>query len=269
MSEHIQDLDRLDAEAQWHVARVYPEVVAWNERLVRDYSPEPGSGLAKDDQVVPGMWISQIARLSLATGSLHLLDAMRHLNEFGPSLWSLQSLLRTAVWGGAQAVWLLNPNDSETRVANAKRVHYYSQDNNRMWLNTFDGSADTTSDPDSLNRAKAEVAETLKTLGKQPKINQLQIVTDVARLVFADQPEAAVECERGWRAMGAVAHALPWELGTRSTSEALSRTADTRTQHTTARWAEAAADLGFAHEFLGRGWRLLDARSVVPSLAAD
>ena len=269
MSEHFQDLDRLDAEARWHVSRVYPEVVAWNERLASDYTPEPGSGLAKDDQVIPGMWVSQVARLSLATGSLHLLDAMRHLNEFGPSLWSLQSLLRTAMWGGAQAVWLLNPDDSEARVANAKRVHYYSQDNNRMWLNTFDGSADATSDPESLSRAKAVVAESLKALGKQPTINQLQVVTDVARLVFADQPEAAVECERGWRAMGAVAHALPWELGTRSTSEVLTRTAGTRTEHTTARWAEAAADLGFAHEFLGLGWRLLDARSAAPSPAAD
>lgn len=269
MSEHIQDLDQLDAEARWHVSRVYPEVVAWNERLVRDYRPDPCSDLARDDEAVPGMWVSQIARLSLATGSLHLLDAMRHLTEFGPSLWSLQSLLRTAVWGGAQAVWLLNPDDSETRVANAKRVHYYSQDNNRMWLNTFDGSAATTSDPASLNRAKVEVADTLKALGKQPTINQLQVVTDVARLVFSDQPEAAVECERGWRAMGAVAHALPWELGTRSTSHVLSRTAGARTERTTARWAEAAADLGFAHEFLGRGWRLLDGRSSAPSHAAD
>lgn len=269
MGEHIQDLDRLDAEARWHVSRVYPEVVAWNERLVSDYKPEPGSGLAKDDQVIPGMWVSQMARLSLATGSLHLLDAMRHLTESGPSLWSLQSLLRTAVWGGAQAVWLLNPDDSEARVANAKRVHYYSQDNNRMWLNTFDGSADTTSDPESLSRAKAVVAETLRALGKQPKINQMQIVTDVARLVFADQPEAAVQCARGWRAMGAVAHALPWELGTRSTSEVIDRTAGTRTEHTTARWSETAADLGFAHEFLGRGWRLLDARSAAPNPSAE
>lgn len=269
MSEHFQDLDRLDAEARWHVSRVYPEVVAWNERLVSDYKPDPGSELAKDDQVIPGMWVSQIARLSLATGSLHLLDAMRHLIEFGPSLWSLQSLLRTAVWGGAQAVWLLSPEDRGARVANAKRVHYYSQDNNRMWLNTFDGGADTTRDPESLSQAKTVVAETLKALGKQPNINQLQIVTAVARLVFADQPDAAVECERGWRAMGAVAHGLPWELGTRSTSEILNRRAGTTTERTTARWAEAAPDLGIAHEFLGRGWRLLDARSAAPSPSAD
>ncbi|WP_248581173.1 hypothetical protein [Nocardioides sp. InS609-2] len=262
MTDHAQDdLDALDANVRGHVERVWPEVVAWNERLTSNFLPQPGSDLAADDLQVPDMWVSHVAWLGLATGSQHLMSSIRCLTAFGPVVMSLQSMLRTAIWGGAQAVWLLAPDESDERIRRALRVHFYSKDNYRKWLNTFDEANPSTWDPSGLQRAKTSVSEHLKAIGKQAKVDQTRVVKDVAALVYAGQPDAVVDCERGWRSLGAIAHALPWELQTRATSETIASEAGHATSRVTARWAELGSDLGFAHEFLQRGWALLDERS--------
>jgi hypothetical protein len=265
MTGSAQDLDRLDSDVRHHVERIWPEVVKWNHRLTQNYVPEPGSSLAADDQKVPGMSVSHMAWISLATGSQHLMCTMRYLSEFGPVVMSLQSMLRTAIWGGAQAVWLLAPGDGDERVKRTKPVHYYSQLNYRKWLNTFDPAHPSTKDPQTLQRAKAVVSEQLDVIGKESKIDQTDIVKKVAALVYPERSDAIIESEQAWRTLGAIAHALPWELKTRATGETIARDAGQVTTRITARWAELGGDLGYAHEFLRRGWALLDERSIAPN----
>ncbi len=93
-----------------------------------------------------------LSRVSLATGSQNLLTTTRYLLEFGPTVVSLQSMLRTAIWGGAQAVWLLSPAERGERVSRGMRVYYYSQMNHKKWLNTFDENDPRTAHPEALAR---------------------------------------------------------------------------------------------------------------------
>ncbi|WP_244931474.1 hypothetical protein [Nocardioides sp. W7] len=174
---------------------------------------------------------------------------VRYLNEFGPTVLAMQSLLRTAIWGGAQTVWLLAEDDRAKRLERATRVQYYSDDNYREWLNTY------AADPAAV-RARDKVIEKLGDLGKQAKVDQTTVVQKVPGLVFADQPEAVRESEQAWRELGSTAHALPWEIDTRVTSERTSLPAPSGhiTRQVTARWAEIGSHLGFAYAFLSKGW---------------
>jgi hypothetical protein len=161
-----EDLDRLDADVLAHLASDWPQIVEWVKRLAeRADAPAPGSALDLDDQAVPGMWVSHIARMSLGTGSQNLMSSVRHLRQFGPTVHSMQSMLRTAIWGGAQAVWLLSPTVRDDRLERASRIWFYSQDNYRKWLNTFDEDNPTTTNVNQLRQAKAHTSELLARLG--------------------------------------------------------------------------------------------------------
>ena len=269
-----QDLDALDADVQRHVERDWPEVVAWVKRVAVVYQPEPGSPLFLDDRTrasrSPGwcrqqhrdVLVSQLARVSLATGSQHLMSTVRYLAQFGPTVNTMHSMLRTAIWGAAQGVWLLAPTKRADRVERATRVLYYSKINSLKWLDTFDEADPATDDVDQLRRAKQATRDVLGRLGQQRKIDQTQVVKFVSGLVFPGQPGAVIECERSWRTLGAVAHGLPWELETRVTAERASASPPgTATAVFRARWAELGGELSYATGFLRKGWALLDQAS--------
>jgi hypothetical protein len=211
-------LDQFDEDVKGHVKRLWPEVERWVRRLEQIHYVGPGSELSDDDNEIGDLGFSHLASTSLGTGSLHLMVTMRYLARFGPTVTPMHSLLRTAIWGGAQAVWLLHPEDRTTRLLRARHVHLYAQGNRLKWLNTFD--------PDSLGHEQRAILlgdrkatkSRLEALGKT-KPDQTAIVRDVAAISFPGRPDVPPEVEQSWRQLGAVAHALPWELDSRKTTE--------------------------------------------------
>ncbi len=94
---------------------------------------------------------------------------------------------------------------------------------------------------------------------KQKKVDQTNVITATATLVFAGQSGAAQEVVQSWRTLGAIAHALPWEVTTHPTS--IHQDNDgVRTTTLTASWIELQGELSYAYEFLRLGWRLIDQR---------
>lgn len=268
MTLPAQDLDLLDLDVQQRVETIRPEIVEWTRRQEYGYRPSAGSPLATDDQQAPGMWVSDLAWSSLTTGSEHLMSTVEYLSTMGPTVRSLQSMLRTAIWGGAQAVWLLSPGERSVRVERAALAYVYSKDNYLKWLNTFDEQDPATNNPHELRKERSETTTLVEDLRRKLNLSgrvkgpdQTDVVARVAALIFAEQPEAAVQCGQSWRSLGAVAHALPWELDTRGTREALQTSGGRTTTRVTARWAEIAGELSYAYAFLKKGWSLLDERS--------
>lgn len=253
--EELDDAIRRTTETIW------PEVVGWNQRMTLGWVPSPGSDLADDDGQIPRFMPSYLARTSLATASQHLMSVVRYLHNLGPTTMSLYSMLRTAIWGGAQAVWLLEPDDQDERLKRARQVEFYSRENYLKWLHTFPDETPTRPGSTSLAQAKEQTAERLAALGdKPPKIDQTGIVRDVAKRVHGTGPNPAHLSESTWRSLGAIAHALPWELDTRiNTKETIDGSLTTREFRAT--WAEFAGPLCDAHEFTKFGWALLDQRS--------
>lgn len=259
-----EDLDRLDADVLAHLESDWPQIVEWVKRLAeRADAPAPGSALDLDDQAVPGMWVSHIARMSLGTGSQNLMSSVRYVRQFGPTVHSMQSMLRTAIWGGAQAVWLLSPTVRDDRLERASRIWFYSQDNYRKWLNTFDEDNPNTTNVNQLRQAKAHTSELLARLGPQRPVDQTAVVREVAGLVMSD-PLAGLEAEQMWRTLGAIAHSLPWEIQTRAdVKEAPAGAPGLVMRSVRGRVAELGGELGYAFWFLKKGWELLDAASAV------
>jgi hypothetical protein len=68
-----------DSAVRDRLESIWPEIVAWNERLALPSRALPGSTLYDDDQHGPDeMWVSHLCRYSLGTGSQSLLSTARY-----------------------------------------------------------------------------------------------------------------------------------------------------------------------------------------------
>lgn len=88
----------------------------WRLRAHNVEEPQRGSELAIDDLLFKRMPLSQLARLSLASAGEHLrlaLDAIK-VGQLYPS--SHFTVLRGALVGASQAVWMLAPEDQRSAV---------------------------------------------------------------------------------------------------------------------------------------------------------
>jgi hypothetical protein len=87
----------------------------WRLRAHRVEEPERGSDLAHDDEIFQHMAISQLARQSLIAAGEHLRLALDAINakQLYPS--SHFTVLRGALVGASQAVWILAPPDRNLR----------------------------------------------------------------------------------------------------------------------------------------------------------
>ena len=137
--------------------------------------------------------------------------------KFFPTLFSMQTLLRTAMVGGAQAVWLLAPDDREERVANADQLSQETYWNQYMWATGI-----TTTNPDIIDQQElAAMKRTLATLRgsqKRSEVSQLQLIKAAAEHVYSNPPDADAvsECVAEFRHTSSAAHALAWNLHTRA-----------------------------------------------------
>lgn len=239
----------------------------WRLRAHRVEVPESGSELALDDKVFPHMAISAIARLSLIAAGEHLrlaLDAIK-AKQLYPS--SHFTVLRGALVGASQAVWILKPTDRSmrrergltvlTEIYNQLDKYYASLESTqldvadreslagqRLWLS---GRRDNVS---SLRSTKAT-------------LNLTDVIGEAADQAFADTASRDA-IRRLWREMSADAHVLGWSLFQRTTFGPADR-------RTGVGEGKAPGDPEYVAEpFLGSyrllklGWSLFDRRCEAP-----
>ena len=105
----------------------FPTLDEWGVDLESAFVPGQGSALAVDDTDWIPVPVSQVAVMGLGSARDHL-QAVRVLIEAGQVFpFAHSTLIRSAVVGGAQAVWVLAPEDPATRIDRARLLaeHMY------------------------------------------------------------------------------------------------------------------------------------------------
>lgn len=256
-----------DAEAREWMIRLWPEINSWTGLFANAWVPAPGSPLAEDDaEIREGSWLfpAQMARMSLAIGTDHLVTAASFLLNHGPRAFAINTLLRTASIGGAQAIWLLAPEEHATRIERYNKLDRDSTWNHQMWAKHIGEPHPDTIEPKRL----AEIREVLDDLASgqtRPEVSLTQVIRLAAEYLYstAGDPYAVSECLAIWRLLSASAHALPWEQVTRpSTRSGMddeyhgTRTIPSLTEHLGA--------LSLSYSLLKAGFTLIELRGGRP-----
>lgn len=244
----------------------HPDLDRWRLRAHKVEEPESASELALDDQIFPHMAISQLARMSLVLSGEHLrlaLDAVR-AGQLYPS--SHFTVLRGALVGASQGVWILSPDDREERRERGLTVltELYKE------LDKYYGSLKGLSSDDQekledqrkwLNYRRAEVT-TLRATGAD--LNLTGIIHKSAEETFssADRQEAV---RRQWREMSADAHVLGWSMFQRSNFGPADRRTGIGEGQAPGSPRHVAEAFLASYRMLRHGWSLFDRRCEQPA----
>ncbi len=187
----------------------------WRLRAHRIEEPETGSELDLDDAISPYMAISQLARMSLILSGEHLrlaLDAVRAMQLYPSSHFTV---LRGALVGASQALWILAP---ENRCQRQERGHIvltemYAQMSKqyRFLESTELSTSDRAALQDQqrwLNQRHTEVASLRITAST---LNLTDVIGAAADHVLKDAKQR-IAVRRIWRETSADAHVLGWSL---------------------------------------------------------
>jgi len=185
------------------------------------YEPEPGSDLATDDLDWPYLRVSETARNGLVAAVDHL-DCYRFLVEQRRLFTSGQlTLVRAAIVGAAQAVWVLAPADRNVRIERGRTaaVEWYHQHllhtKALLPLPATDGSK--AADRISFLTERLQELESKRDADSQRSKYQATEMIRQAALETYRQPgvEGDPECYANeavaeWRRTSGVAHGLSW-----------------------------------------------------------
>lgn len=249
----------------------------WNKlnvllpRLAQPWAPEPGSDLARDDGATSEtqMWPSALARTSLAIATENYYVAVTWMLNHGPTVFSMFSLLRTALAGGAQTVWMLSPDAHEQRLQRTTMVAKDARWNHYLWAKGIVDPHPAVVDAEALT----EVRETLEVLAgdqRQAEVRLTTVIEEATRWIYRNSPDERIvnEALGMWRTMSCVVHALPWELNTRPESGWV-EVNNVRTTRTEATWAAHQGALGLCWATIDNGWRMIDLRGSAPETQFD
>lgn len=236
----------------------------WRLRAHRLEEPQRGSQLEGDDKIFERMAISQIARLSLVAAGEHLrlaLDAI-HSRQLYPS--SHFTVLRGALVGASQAVWILGPEERDVRRERGLTVltEMYAQ------LDTYYGLLETTpleaADRASLDDQRLWLSERRREVASIRTTKATLSVTDIIGAAADDTfPDTLSRntARRLWREMSADAHVLGWSLFQRTTFGPADRRTGVGEGKAPGSPEHIAEPFLASYRLLKRGWSLFDQRS--------
>ena len=265
MSEHRQSRE-LSADAiRSEVAGWWEEVQSRHASMAGQWGVTPGSALYADDQAARGsLPPSQLAYTSLCVATDNLQTAACHLLNFGPTLFSMHSLLRTALAAGAQTVWLLAPDDQRTRLERAQAVSRDTLWNQKLWVEGASELPPDMVDHEALDHLGQQLSNAVGNQ-RSAEVRLTKVIAAATDYCFdaPSQTTARAEAAAAWRVMSSVVHGLSWELDLRQ--ETVRSVVEGQGVHirTEASWESLQAALSLAYGFFHVGWRLVDQRATV------
>lgn len=243
-----------------------PDLDRWRLRAHKVEEPESASDLALDDKIFPQMAISQLARMSLVLSGEHLrlaLDAV-HAKQLYPS--SHFTVLRGALVGASQGVWILGPNDrGERRERGLTVVTEMYKELDKYYGSLAELSSDDQEELEEqqkwLSGRKAEVAALRAT---KADLNLTDVIGKSAESTFstAGHREAV---RRLWREMSADAHVLGWSLFQRSNFGPADRRTGIGEGRAPGSPGHVAEAFLASYQTLTHGWSLFDRRCEQPA----
>ncbi|PPH53734.1 hypothetical protein C5C49_04265 [Rathayibacter sp. AY1E2] len=239
----------------------------WRLRVQRVEEPERGSELATDDEIFPRAPISQTVRTSLASSGEHLRLALDALNAGSLYPSAHFTVLRGALVGACQAVWILASDERSVRRERGLTVNAEMHKQMRIYYNFLVGTdiadeerallqgqrlwlSERTNDVASLRSTKAELDVT-------------KVIGVAADYAFAD-PASRDAVRRLWREMSADAHVLGWSLFQRSTFGPADRRTGVGEGKAGGVPEFVAQPFLASYRILKRGWSLFDQRCEGP-----
>jgi hypothetical protein len=224
--------------------------------------PQPGSDLFGDDEVWPWHPISEMTRLSLALSVEHmrLIRVMLEARQVFPS--APLTTLRGALVGAAQAVWVLAPDDRETRRARGLCViaeEYAQLKKFYVELEHLEPGSIPPSQWSWLN--ERTIALEAARGRHRPKLRQTPMIAAALDAAFPDSHDKRVTGRLLWRQMSADAHVLGWGVAQRTTVQPSSARRGALAVLTTPGSLEHLSDPFLcAYELARCGWSLFDRR---------
>lgn len=258
-----QNSERMtDEHVQQKVASWLPTIQTWYGWLSEGRPVPQGSELAADDAAGDTEFpLSRLALSSLGIATDHLGTVCYVLTTSGPTVFSLKTLLRTAMLGGAQAIWLLAPDSRQDRLTHARQIRDDSYLNQLYWVNGMEKASSEVLDPNDRQRLTGYLTGALGG-SLRFELKPTRMIEFAAEYVYTSpaDPSITAECLAAWRIASSVAHALPWEQNVR-TSRRAAVTAHQRTTALVASWSELQGALSFSYAFIDVAWRLLRQRA--------
>ena len=245
-----------------------PDLDRWRLRAHRVEIPESGSDLAIDDEIFPYMAISQLARMSLVLAGEHLrlaLDAIQ-AKQLYPS--SHFTVLRGALVGASQAVWILGPEDRGQRRERALSVLAEMYTQMGKYYGFLAGTHLDQDDQGSLDDQRtwlsARQASVAAVRTGKASLNLTEVIGAASDHAFADGPRQE-GARRLWREMSADAHVLGWSLFQRSNFGTADRRTGVGEGQAPGSPGHVAEPFVASYQLLKCGWSLFDRRCEAPT----
>ncbi len=252
------------------IEATYPDLDRWKARASVE-RPERGSELAIDDVVFERFPISEAVRMSLHAAGEHLRLTRDGIlqRQLYPS--AQFTVLRGALVGACQAVWILSPDEAPDRQERGLTVIaelyrqldiYYRSRIEYENLNAQE-LAHLRDQQDWLKERRSQVAQLRRGSGKLDLTNI--VIAQALDHTFVDR-EKREAGRRLWREMSGDAHVLGWSQFQRATVGTTDRRTGIGGELTTGGgWSEIAQPFVACHLLLKEGWSLFDRRCEAPS----
>lgn len=252
------------------IESTFPDLDNWNDRTSTGFVPAPGSPLTLDDEDWPPWRLSQLAYGGLAAAQDHLEAIRVHIEARRLFPLATDTLLRGALLGAAQAVWMLTPDDRETRLDFARCAAAEMHKRQREWLTDLRKTSPEPHEGTELVYAHVVMREKELTakralVGQARKFEATNIIERAAEAAFGKP--TVTEARTVWRSLSGAAHGLTWSMLGRPGSEVTSGP-----DHQGMADFRSGGDLDgnlnaymLAYHLSVKGWKLLDQRGTTPA----
>jgi hypothetical protein len=259
-------LSQTDRAALAQMFDTEPDLDRWRLRAHQVEEPESASDLALDDEIFEHMAISQLTRMSLVLSGEHLrlaLDAVR-ANQLYPS--SHFTVLRGALVGASQGVWILSPADRGERRERGLTILTELYKELDKYYGTLSGlsSNDQAKLDDQLKWLSGRRAEVTAVRTTRADLNLTDVIRKSAEETFASAGHHEA-VRRLWREMSADAHVLGWSLFQRSTFGPANRRTGIGEGKAPGSPGNVAEAFLASYRTLKHGWSLFDRRCEQPA----
>jgi hypothetical protein len=272
-----------DEERAWlvRIEKMFPTIEARFQRTCQvPLMPVPGSSLAQDDRAYSPLPPSHLAYGGIITATEHLelfRVALRASKALYPS--SYFTVLRSALMGSTQALWVLKPAQRVERIEHALQI-VREDIRHSMNLLSVETPAELGLDEDRetaravLDQRLVELQAAAAAAGFDPakvpgwRLNMTEMIKTVSELVHADNRGDA-DTRHGasllWRLQSGHAHATPSARVRQIQAHQVRQHPDgTLTGAVTTTFAEVGSAAAAAMLFLNEAWRLYELRCSAP-----
>lgn len=260
--------------AEQQIRSTFPDLDTWGARTKRAFYPDAGSVLASDDEDWKPWRLSQLAFGGLAAAQDHLQAIRVHIEAHRLFPLATDTLLRSALLGAAQAVWLLAPDDQTTRLDFARTAAAEMHKRHREWLSDLrrvgEGShANTEVVHNHVVTREKQLASKRAAAGQARMFEATNIIERAAAATF--NKSAITEARTVWRSLSGAAHGLVWPmLGREGTEQAAGPDADGMAEYQAGGSLRASLNAYMlAYRLSAKGWELLDLRAAAPNTTPE